>query len=331
MVLTLYSCEVCGDLPWERLLDDYGAIVPLYWLHPVITLIGWLTEAPSTAAGRCPFPPRDRRCKGRRSQAAPEHRRSLPRPPRTPNGAATVPSANPPPIARTARRRAGPRWALLPASAGLWIDRRRRTRRKSPIRGNAGRAATAVTWPVRHRPPPVRPGRSGGRRPDRPPPAASAAGPAAGQRSAAGDLDQTASIVLDGAPACGRIRLRQGRDVSGLAVDDGQTVQMTTVLGPQCRHERRPPARRETVMRVQGGQAGEKRVHDPELAPYPGRLVRFDVAGEVRGARQEAGVVLPGRWSLAAMSGASRRNHTSLRVQTAIVPGLTAIPIARSN
>jgi hypothetical protein len=45
-------------------------------------------------------------------------------------------------------------------------------------------------------------------------------------------------------------------------------------------------------MRMQRDQAGEECIHDPELTPDPGRLVRLDVTGEVGRARQEAGVMV---------------------------------------
>ena len=114
----------------------------------------------------------------------------------------------------------------------------------------------------------------------------------ADQRPAAGNFDQAAAILLDGTPPGRRIRFRQGGDVSRLAVDHREPVQVTAVLGAQGRHERRPPAWGEAVMRVQRDQAGEESIHDPELTPDPGRLVRLDVTGEVGRARQEAGVMV---------------------------------------
>ena len=70
---------------------------------------------------------------------------------------------------------------------------------------------------------------------------------------------------------------------------------MAAVLGRQRREERRPPARHEAVPAVERAQAAEGRVDQPQLVARPGQLVGLDLAGEVGGARQEAGVVPAGR------------------------------------
>ena len=124
----------------------------------------------------------------------------------------------------------------------------------------------------------------------------------ASQQAAAGYLNEAAAMVLGGAPPGRRVGFRQGGDIAGLAVDDGQAIEMAAVLGAQGGYEWRPPARGETIQGMQGRQAGEKSIDDPELtaprapgvrgSPDPGRFVRLDVIGEVGGARQEAGVKL---------------------------------------
>ena len=74
---------------------------------------------------------------------------------------------------------------------------------------------------------------------------------------------------------------------------------MAAVGGLQRRDKRRPPPRREAGRAVERAEAGEPGVDDPELvAGAPGHLVDLDVARDVAGAGQEAGVVPAGRVEL---------------------------------
>jgi hypothetical protein len=74
---------------------------------------------------------------------------------------------------------------------------------------------------------------------------------------------------------------------------------MTAVGGLQHRDERRPPPRREAGRAVERREAGEPGVDHPQLtAGTPGHLVALDVARDVAGAGQEAGVVPAGRFEL---------------------------------
>ena len=70
-------------------------------------------------------------------------------------------------------------------------------------------------------------------------------------------------------------------------------------MGSSARDKRRPPPRREAGRAVERAEAGEPGVDDPELvAGAPGHLVDLDVARDVAGAGQEAGVVPAGRVEL---------------------------------
>src|SRR5262249_38527321 len=79
------------------------------------------------------------------------------------------------------------------------------------------------------------------------------------------------------------------------AIDDGQSVEVTAVLGEQGGDERGPPARHETVRGIQRTQAREAGVDEPQLWSRPGQLVYADVTGHVSGRGQKTGVVLAGR------------------------------------
>ena len=96
-------------------------------------------------------------------------------------------------------------------------------------------------------------------------------------------------------PALRRVGLGQGGHVFRRAVRHGQAVQVAAILGGQRGEERRPPARHEAVPAVERAQAAEGRVDQPQLVARPGQLVGLDLAREVGGARQEAGVVAAGR------------------------------------
>ena len=74
---------------------------------------------------------------------------------------------------------------------------------------------------------------------------------------------------------------------------------MAAVGRLQGRDKRRPPPRREAGRPVERAEAREPGIDDPELvAIAPGHLVDLDVARDVAGARQEAGVVPAGRLEL---------------------------------
>ena len=78
------------------------------------------------------------------------------------------------------------------------------------------------------------------------------------------------------------------------AVGHGQAVEVAAIVGRQRREERRPPARHEAVPAVERAQAAEGRIDQPQLIAGPGQFVGLDLAGEVGGAGQEAGVVAAG-------------------------------------
>jgi hypothetical protein len=90
-------------------------------------------------------------------------------------------------------------------------------------------------------------------------------------------------------------------------VRHGQAVQVAAVVGRQRREERRPPARHKAVLAIERTQAAEGRVDQPEfpltlpspaggerVGGGPGQLVGLNLAREVGGACQEAGVVPAG-------------------------------------
>ena len=138
-------------------------------------------------------------------------------------------------------------------------------------------------------------------------------------------------LTLFGPPALRRVGLGQGGHVFRRAVGHGQAVEVAAVLGGQGREERRPPARHEAVPAVERAQAAEGRVDQPQLVARPGQLVGLDLAGEVGGARQEAGVVAAGRLDAGGEVGGGLRNQTWARAPTAMPSGLTASPMARSK
>ena len=70
---------------------------------------------------------------------------------------------------------------------------------------------------------------------------------------------------------------------------------MAAVRRLQLGDKRRPPARHEARLGVESGETGEAGVDEPEVAAGAvGHLVDQDVAGDVAGARQVAGVVRAG-------------------------------------
>ena len=85
---------------------------------------------------------------------------------------------------------------------------------------------------------------------------------------------------------------------------------MAAVLGRQRGDERRPPARDEAVVGVEGDEAREARVDDPQLVAGEGQVVDVDVAGDVRapraGSRRRAGRAGRGAARRAAGSGSRR-------------------------
>src|SRR5690349_174834 len=71
---------------------------------------------------------------------------------------------------------------------------------------------------------------------------------------------------------------------------------MAAVFRAQGGDESWSPARREAVVWMQGGQTGEERIDDPELAAAfrtgdPSRFVRLEVVCKVTGAREKTGVI----------------------------------------
>ena len=142
-------------------------------------------------------------------------------------------SANRRPTGHIATGRAGPRSALPPESAWLWRGRRRRIQREAPDRvqcpavrprirsapvDGIQRLQAAVSRVekeelIADRPRRVRQGQ------------------AAGHGLSAGNFDEAAARRLRGPPAGRSIGFRQGRDITGLAVHQGQPIQMATVFG----------------------------------------------------------------------------------------------------
>ena len=108
-------------------------------------------------------------------------------------------------------------------------------------------------------------------------------------------VDDAPARRLVGPPAAGGVRGPVGGQIASPAVLHRQPVEVATVLARQCGDELRLPARDETELVAEGTEAGEQRVDEPELVADPGHLVGVDLAGDVRGAGQVAGVVLPGR------------------------------------
>src|SRR5579864_3738967 len=107
-----------------------------------------------------------------------------------------------------------------------------------------------------------------------------------------------------GAPTIARVGVAKGGDIFRLTIDDGEPIQMAAVLGGESSDERRPPARHETVVRIERAKAREAGVDDPEfpLTPVPspprgegglcpGHFMYGNVARDVAGAWQKAGVV----------------------------------------
>ena len=113
---------------------------------------------------------------------------------------------------------------------------------------------------------------------------------------AAGHVQEDAAPGLVRPPAVRLIGLPQRRDVARAAVDHPQAVEVAAVGRLQGRDERRPPPGGEAGRAVERAEAGEAGVDHPQLlAGTPGHLVALDVAGDVAGAGQEAGVVAPRR------------------------------------
>ena len=121
---------------------------------------------------------------------------------------------------------------------------------------------------------------------------------------------------------------RECSEPSALLTDNGdgntgpsgpaRKVEVAAVGRLQRRDERRPPPRREAGRAVESAEAGEAGVDHPELAASaPGQLVALDVAGDVAGAGQEAGVVLASGSSFAVTAGTSTYSQTWSVVPTA--------------
>jgi hypothetical protein len=119
----------------------------------------------------------------------------------------------------------------------------------------------------------------------------------------ADDVDQEAAVALVLPPAAGLVGVPQRRDVADAAVDDAHPIEVAAVAGRQARDELRPPAGHEAVAVAAGAEAGELGVDEPQFLLDPGHLVDLHVAGGVHGARDEAGVVRPGRRELGGQGG----------------------------
>src|ERR1043165_3490162 len=116
--------------------------------------------------------------------------------------------------------------------------------------------------------------------------------------TSAGDFDETAAGCLDRTPALRGVRFCEGGDITRLAVRQGQTVQMATILRTKRRHKRWPPTWGEAVKRMQCSHAREQRVHHQKLIADPGALVCLDVSREMRGACKKTSIILSARVKL---------------------------------
>ncbi len=107
-----------------------------------------------------------------------------------------------------------------------------------------------------------------------------------------GHVDEDAAVALVLAPALRLVGLAQRGQVARLAALHRQAVEVAAVLRRVVRDEARPPARHEAGFRIQRAQAGEQRVHEPQVAVLvPGHLVDVDRAGDVAAPRQVHRVV----------------------------------------
>ncbi len=108
---------------------------------------------------------------------------------------------------------------------------------------------------------------------------------------ARGHVDDHAAIGLSLPPAADHVRLAQGGDEPRPAAFHGQPVQVTPVLRNDFRDERRPPSRNEAVFATRAAQAGEPRVHQPEMIDAEGHVMNVQIARVVRDPRQVERVV----------------------------------------
>src|SRR5436190_332550 len=91
------------------------------------------------------------------------------------------------------------------------------------------------------------------------------------RRSASGTPSPAAGLA--GAPPAGRVRLPEGGDVPGPAVDHAQAVEVAAILGDEGRDERRPPPGDEAVLGAERRQAREPRADEPQFVAGPPHLV----------------------------------------------------------
>ncbi len=125
-------------------------------------------------------------------------------------------------------------------------------------------------------------------------------GQAGGDRFGGGHVEHRSPRGGSRAPPGRGVGGRHHGDECRGSVAQRQPVQVTAVLRGQVRDEPRPPARNEAVPPIDAGQAGEQRVHHPQVGlavvgVAPGNLVAADVAAGDRSARQPTAVVAASR------------------------------------
>ena len=146
-----------------------------------------------------------------------------------------------------------------------------------------------------------------------------------------GNVDQDAAVAFVRPPAARRVRLAQRRDVTHLAVDQPQAVQVAAVFRGQVTDERRPPAGTKTVAVAARAKTRKRRVDEPQLVAHPGHLVDLDVARGVGHPRQKQASCLPAGSSLRATAG--RLWYSQISIASPIAKRLprTANPIGLAN
>ena len=108
---------------------------------------------------------------------------------------------------------------------------------------------------------------------------------------AALDIEEEAAAGFVLPPAAGRVRPAEAGHVFHAVADDGHAVQVAAILRRVGGDEIGTPARDEAVLPIKSAEAGEARVHRPDLRADPADLVDADVAAVMAPAREEGGVV----------------------------------------
>ena len=111
----------------------------------------------------------------------------------------------------------------------------------------------------------------------------------------------------------------------------GQAIEMAPILRGQSGDKRRPPARDETVGRIERAQAREAGVDDPQFVAGKRELVDANVAGDVRRARNETGIVLADRLDLGGDVGCVAKLPNLVAAAERQRSPLIAKPIGRSK